>query len=218
MTYYAHAIDLAFAITVWKCQGGTFDYIIALLEHTPGSPTLTFEKLYVMFTQMKVACQFQCLPLSPAFNKAKLYHLHPKIIATKWRMDIDENGYWKPHVFNSPALSVPKTSKAAAAWKKKKLMFPLTNLSLKIFPNGTAFDVIFVDSPIFNISIVNGVLNMIWWKYSITTTYSNKGSIDTTKLPQRIISQWKGILGFIVNYHPPPNNNIMMITSMCSHH
>ncbi len=58
MTYYAHAIDLAFAITVWKCQGGTFDYIIALLEHTPGSPTLTFEKLYVMFTRVKMACQF----------------------------------------------------------------------------------------------------------------------------------------------------------------
>ncbi len=44
MIYYAHAVDLAFAVTVWKCQKGTFDYIIALLEHSPGSPTLTFEK------------------------------------------------------------------------------------------------------------------------------------------------------------------------------
>ncbi len=42
VTYYAHAVDLAIAITVCKCQGGTFDYIIALLEQTPGSPTLTF--------------------------------------------------------------------------------------------------------------------------------------------------------------------------------
>ncbi len=24
VSYYAHAVDLAFAITVWKCQGGTF--------------------------------------------------------------------------------------------------------------------------------------------------------------------------------------------------
>ncbi len=86
MTYYAHAVDLAFAITVWKCQGGTFDYIIALLKHPPGSPTLTFEKLHVMFTRVKKACKFQCLPLSPAFNKAKLYHLCPKILAT--------NGEW----------------------------------------------------------------------------------------------------------------------------
>ncbi len=53
VTYYAHAVDLAFAITVWKCQGDTFDYIIALLEHTPGSPTLTFEKLYAMLTVYK---------------------------------------------------------------------------------------------------------------------------------------------------------------------
>jgi hypothetical protein len=57
VTYYVHAVDLAFAITVWKWQGGTFDYIIALLEHTPGSPTLTFEKLYVMLIQVKIACQ-----------------------------------------------------------------------------------------------------------------------------------------------------------------
>ena len=56
VTYYAHAVDLAFAITVWKCQESTFDYIIALLEQTPGSPTLTFEKLYVMFTRVKKAC------------------------------------------------------------------------------------------------------------------------------------------------------------------
>jgi hypothetical protein len=75
VTYYAHAVDLAFAITVWKCQGGTFDYIIALLEHTPSIPALTFEKLYVMFTRAKMACQFQCLLLSPAYNNAKLYHL-----------------------------------------------------------------------------------------------------------------------------------------------
>ncbi len=58
VTYCAHAVDLAFTITVWKCQGGTFDYTIALLKHSPGSPTLTFEKLYVMFTRVKMACKF----------------------------------------------------------------------------------------------------------------------------------------------------------------
>jgi hypothetical protein len=119
VTYYAHAVDLAFTITVWKCQGGTFDYILAFLKHTPGSPTVTFEKLYVMFTRVKMACHFCCLPLSPAFNKAKLYHLRPKILATKWRMDIDKRRYWKPHIFNSPALLMPKTSKAVAAHKKE---------------------------------------------------------------------------------------------------
>jgi hypothetical protein len=82
-----------------------------------------------------MACKFWCLPLSPAFNKAKLYDLRPKILATKWRMNIDESGYWKPHVTNSPALLVPKISKAVAARKKNKLMFPLTHLSLKIFSN-----------------------------------------------------------------------------------
>ncbi len=50
VTYNTHTVDLAFAIMVWKCQGGTFKYIIALLEHSPGSPALTFEKQYVTFT------------------------------------------------------------------------------------------------------------------------------------------------------------------------
>ncbi len=44
-------------------------------------------------------------------------------------------------------------------------MFPLTHLSLKIFPNGTAFDVTFIGSPIFNTNIVNGDSNMIWCEY-----------------------------------------------------
>ncbi len=120
VTYFAHAVDLTFAVTVWKCQGGTFDYIIALLKHTPGSPTLTYEKLYVTFTRVTKACNFRCLPLSPAFNKAKFYHLCPKILATEWRMDINESGYWKPHVIDSPALSAPKISKAVAASRKIK--------------------------------------------------------------------------------------------------
>ncbi len=76
-------MDLAFAVTVWKCQGGTFKYIIALLEHGPSSPAHTFEKLYVTFTQVKEANHFQCLPLSPKDDKRTLFHLQPKILATK---------------------------------------------------------------------------------------------------------------------------------------
>ncbi len=65
-----------------------------------------------------MACNFLCLPLSPAFNKAKLYNLCQKNLATKWRMDIDESGGWKPHVTDSPSLLVPKISKVVAARKK----------------------------------------------------------------------------------------------------
>jgi hypothetical protein len=34
-------------------------------------------------------------------------------------MDIDKRGYWKPHGFISPALRIPKTSKAVAAYKRR---------------------------------------------------------------------------------------------------
>ncbi len=46
------------------------------------------------------------------------YYDRKKNLATKWRMDIGRDGYWKPHVSNSSALSVPKISKAVAAHKK----------------------------------------------------------------------------------------------------
>jgi hypothetical protein len=126
-------------------------------------------------------------------------------------MDIGRDGYWKPHVINSSALSAPKTSKAVTAQKKNvlidKLMCQLTHLSLIIFPNRTSFDVIFLDSPIFNRRIIHGVLNIIWWKNSISTTYSGIGGIHTTNLSQRIIGQRKCILRFVVNDHPSPYNN-----------
>jgi hypothetical protein len=35
-------------------------------------------------------------------------------------MDIDESGYWKPHVAKFPALLLPKISKAVVARKKIK--------------------------------------------------------------------------------------------------
>jgi hypothetical protein len=48
-------------------------------------------------------------------------------------MDIDENGNWKPHVTNSPALLVPKISKAVAARKKINQCFHQLTYHLKYF-------------------------------------------------------------------------------------
>jgi hypothetical protein len=86
VTYYAHAVDLAFAITVWKCQGGTFDNIIALLEHTPGSPTLTYEKLYVIFRRVKKPATFAA------------YHFHQHLTKQSYityvKKSWPQNGEW----------------------------------------------------------------------------------------------------------------------------
>ncbi len=86
-----------------------------------------------MFTRVKKASKFQFLPLSPAFNKTKLYHLPPKILATKRRMDIGRDGYWKPHVSNSSVLSAPKMSKAVAAPPpKKNVLIDKVNMSIDL--------------------------------------------------------------------------------------
>ncbi len=67
-----------------------------------------------MFTRVKEANHFRCLPLSPIYDKQSRFHLRPKILATKWRMDINEHGYWRPRTSTSPALSRSKISKASA--------------------------------------------------------------------------------------------------------
>jgi hypothetical protein len=99
--YISHAVDLSFAITTWKSQGATLDYVIALLEHSPRSPKITFEMLYVMFSRVRSAAHFRCMPLSKGFRKLCLARLRPNVMAVKWRMDIDENGYWHTQKIDS---------------------------------------------------------------------------------------------------------------------
>jgi hypothetical protein len=41
LNFEQHAVDLAFALTAWKCQGGTFPSV-ALLKHSPNSPPLSY--------------------------------------------------------------------------------------------------------------------------------------------------------------------------------
>jgi hypothetical protein len=59
-------------------------------------------------------CKIECIEIK--CNKFVLVLV--QIDPIKWRMDIDKSGYWKANVSNSPALLVPKTSKADAARKK----------------------------------------------------------------------------------------------------
>jgi hypothetical protein len=95
VTYHKHAVDLAFAMSIWKAQGGTFQFIIGLLESSPGSLSLTYEGAYVMHSRVRESARFRCFPLSKFFNINCLLKLRPKILATKWRMDIGEDGMWR---------------------------------------------------------------------------------------------------------------------------
>jgi hypothetical protein len=124
LAYLAHAVDLAFAITVWKSQGGTFDYVIALLENSPNSPSLTFEMLYVMFSRVRLGSHFRCMPLTlPSRTKAKLKRLMPNIYATRWRMDVREFGKWVAHQESNThcyEAHKPKAKRVKKAITKKK--------------------------------------------------------------------------------------------------
>ena len=92
--YTVHAVDLGFAITVWKAQGGTFPFVLAMLENICGGKPLTYERAYVMFSRAIAASRFRCFPQSHTFKVNKLLHLRPKILAIKYRMDIGPDGYW----------------------------------------------------------------------------------------------------------------------------
>ena len=124
-----------------------------------------------------------------------------KVISLRYKNSGNEmeNGYWQRWVLETTCkkffcIVSSKNIKSCCSPKKKnvlidKVVCQLTHLSLKIFPNGTSFDIIFIDSPIFNRRIFHGVLNIFWWKDSISATYSSIGGIHTTNLSQRIIGQ-----------------------------
>ena len=65
--YDTHAVALGFAFTVWKGQGATYPYLIALLESAPNSPKLKYELLYTLCSRVPGADRFRCLPYSNAF-------------------------------------------------------------------------------------------------------------------------------------------------------
>ena len=96
LAYRQHAVELAFAITVWKSQGGTYRNVLMLLEGSPDAPKWCFEHIYVALSRVPSELGFRCFPLSPAFRRQLLANLRPNIWATKWRMDIREDGYWRP--------------------------------------------------------------------------------------------------------------------------
>ncbi len=129
-----------------------------------------------------------------SIQQNKVISLTPKNSGNKM-----ENGYWQRWVMETTCkkfccIVSSKNIKSCRSPKKKNVFIDevvcqLTHISLKIFPNGTPFDIIFIDSPIFNRLIFHGVLNSFWWKDSISAAYSGIGGIHTTNLSQRIIGQ-----------------------------
>ena len=64
VSYRQHAVDLAFAITVWKSQRGTFKKALVLLEGSHDAAKWCFEHLYMAYSRMPIETCFSCFPLS----------------------------------------------------------------------------------------------------------------------------------------------------------
>ena len=109
LAYRQNAVELAFAITVWKSHGGTYPNILMLLEGSTDAPKWCYKHMYVAYSRVPSALRFRCfpcrkrllacseraslpmLPLSQAFRrKPSVATYSPtcaNIWATKWRMD-----------------------------------------------------------------------------------------------------------------------------------
>ncbi len=79
LSYINHAVDLAFELTVWKAQGGTFPYVLGSLESSVGSLNWTYEMLYVMLSRVREASKYRCLQLSKNYDKSKFLQLRQRI-------------------------------------------------------------------------------------------------------------------------------------------
>jgi hypothetical protein len=92
----SHAVGLALSCTSWKLQGSTMPLIATLMEPSGRCDMLSYELLYVNYSRVKEDKGYRCLPLSFGYDKSALKKLRPNIFTVKWRMDIDEDGYWNP--------------------------------------------------------------------------------------------------------------------------
>lgn len=108
--YKDHPLELAFAFTVWKVQGLTFDKIIHALELLKGK-NWTFENLYVGFLRITTINSIRCLPLSQRFDRRKFLNLRPNINTTRWKMDTLKGNKW---------IKNPKSAELRDKVKKKE--------------------------------------------------------------------------------------------------
>ena len=85
--YKQHAVDLALSMTIWKSQGSTFHRVVVALEGSNKAPPWQFEHLYVAISRIRTFSNIRCFPLSPLYDKKKLFRLRPHIFTAKWIMD-----------------------------------------------------------------------------------------------------------------------------------
>ena len=71
INYLDHNLTLAYSLTVWKVQGGTFKKIIIHLEPSDGQKSQTYENIYVAVSRVKSNDSIRYFPLSPTLKKRK---------------------------------------------------------------------------------------------------------------------------------------------------
>ena len=62
LAYRQHVVELAFTITEWKSQGGTYPNILMLLEGSTDAPKWCYEHMYVAYSLVPSTLHFRCFP------------------------------------------------------------------------------------------------------------------------------------------------------------
>ena len=117
INYCDHALDLGFALTAWKVQGLTFEFIIMSLD---GQKLCSFENLYVVFSRVKTNDGIRCSPLSKSFNPQNLKNKLPNMWTTRWRIDTRSNVKWSSDPSNSKLRMKIKNQKLKHMKKQGK--------------------------------------------------------------------------------------------------
>jgi len=88
---------------------------------------LTFELVYVMYSRTEADLGFRCVPLSVLFKRSALRNLRPRINAVKYRMDIDQQGFWNPKWRGAQTVipRVPLARRQARGGSKKRAKLDL---------------------------------------------------------------------------------------------
>lgn len=91
----AHAVVLAFAITVHKMQGQTCSRLVLDINQRLFKPSLTYHGIYVALSRVRTSRHLRLLPLQPfSTNFNYLSELHPPKTLTQCLGRFNTEGIW----------------------------------------------------------------------------------------------------------------------------
>ena len=131
VTVTPHAVELGFALSIWKCQGRTLSKVVLALNRRPSGTQFNHAGLFVAFSRVKRSADMRRLPGQAADCFDYLLDLKPQWELQCWQAGFDGEGRWSPAAARAAFLATAAIAsplpakKGGAAARRVSVVRPL---------------------------------------------------------------------------------------------